>query len=68
MLQWIKSYLNNRRARVTLNQATSRKFLLRHGVPQGGVLSPTLFLVLVNDLVSELLRGVQAALYADDLV
>jgi len=53
---------------VTLNQATSRKFLLRHSVPQGGVLSLTLLLVFVNDLVSELPRGVQAALYADDLV
>ena len=35
---------------------------------QGGVLSPTLFLLFINDLVSELPKGVKAALYADDLV
>ena len=68
MLKWIKSYLHNRRARVNLDQVKSKKILLRHGVPQGGVLSPTLFLLFINDLVSELPRGVSAALYADDLV
>ena len=62
MLNWIQSYLFNRRTRVSLDQLSSRKILLRQGVPQGGVLSPTLF------LVSELHRGVKAALYADDLV
>ena len=55
-------------ARVSLDQLSSRKILLRQGVPHGGVLSPTLFIVFTNDLVSELPRGVKAALYADDLV
>jgi len=68
MLKWIQSYLFNRRAQVSLDQLSSRKILLRQGVPQGGVLSRPLFLVFINNLVSELPRGVKAALYADDLV
>ncbi len=39
-----------------------------HGVPQEGILSPTLFLLFIKDLVSYLPRGVKDALYADDLV
>jgi hypothetical protein len=68
MWKWIKSYLHNRRSRVTVDGYKSRKFLLRHGVPQGGVISPTLFLVFINDIIQELPPGVKAALYADDLV
>ena len=48
MLKWIQSYLFKRRARVSLDQLSSRKILLRQGVTQGGVLSPTLFLVFIN--------------------
>ena len=68
MFHWIKSYLYNRRARVSVDRIHSKKILLRHRVPQGGVLSPTLFLLFINDLVSELPKGIKAALYADDLV
>ena len=68
MFNWIKSYLYNHRARVSVDIIHSKKILLRHCVPQGGVLSPTLFLLFINDLVSELPKGVKAALYADDLV
>ena len=68
MYRWTKSYLYNRRARVIVNNHTGKKVLLRQGVPQGGVLSPTLFILFINDLVGEMPKGVQAALYADDLV
>ena len=68
MNAWIRSYLHNRRARVHVNGWRGKDFLLRHGVPQGGVLSPTLFLIFINDLIKDLPKGVHAALYADDLV
>ena len=68
LYRWTKSYLHNRRARVSVDGKKSKKVLLRHGVPQGGVLSPTLFILFINDLVAELPRGISAALYADDLV
>ena len=41
MFKWIKSYTHNRRDRVVIDNNRSKKILLRHGVPQGGFLSPT---------------------------
>ena len=49
MFKWIKSYTHNRRARVVIANNKSKKILFRHGVPQRGVLSPTLFIVFMND-------------------
>ena len=68
MYKWISSFLMNRKARVKVDGKHSRQFLLRHGVPQGGVISPTLFLIFIDDLINKLPRGIKAALYADDLV
>jgi hypothetical protein len=35
---------------------------------QGGVLSSTLFLIFIDDIIKELPRGVRGAIYADNLV
>ena len=67
MYKWTNSYLYYRRARV-VDGKQGQKILLKQGLPQGGVLPPTLFILFMNDLVPELPNGVQSALYADDLV
>ena len=68
MFCWIKSYLHNRRARVVIYNTKSKKILLRHGVPLGGVISPTPFLVFINDLIKTFPSPVKCAMYAYDLV
>jgi len=68
MFKWISSFLTNRKARVQISGKYSKEVTLSEGVPQGGVLSPTLFLVYINDIIKSLPRHVKGAIYADDLV
>ena len=48
-VEWIRSYLTNRTFRVRLQDACSKKRPFRVGVPQGSVLGPALFCVMVGD-------------------
>lgn len=68
LLAFIKNFLTNRTAKVSLNGATSHSFTLTDGVPQGAVLSPTLFNLAINNIDRCIPVPVKYSLYADDLV
>ena len=66
-VEWTKSFLSNRLAKVSFEGAQSRPRHHKQGLPQGSVMSPTLFLLFINDITEELAHDVHTSLYADDL-
>ena len=65
--RWTQSFLSDRRACVVFQNHKSRSFRVRRGVPQGSVLGPVLFSLLINDLPVSLPSSVRCSLYIDDL-
>ena len=67
MVRWIWQWLRDRRARVELNGVKSSERVFRAGLPQGSVLSPSLFLLWAASLVQALRSpGTSPYMYADD--
>ena len=64
---WVRSFLSECRAKVQVGGSHSRSFRIRRGVLLGSVLGPVLFILFVDDITKNLLRGAHSSLYADDL-
>ena len=63
-LKWCRSYLNGRKQVVHLSGKESSKAPMKHGIPQGSILGPLLFILFNNDPPVHV--SSQVDLYADD--
>jgi hypothetical protein len=64
LLVWFERYLSGRSQRVVLKGSNSEWKTINAGVPQGSILEPLLFLLFINDIVTDIKASIQ--LFADD--
>jgi len=65
---FIQGFLKNRKFHVRLVTCISDLFDQEMGVPQGSILSVTLFCLKINSIIKAISPGVECSLYMDDFL
>jgi len=68
MPKFISKFLSNRSFCVRIGSSLSEMYRQEEGVPQGSILSVTLFSLKINSIVGCLLRDIECSLYVDDFL
>uniref|UniRef100_A0A667ZNI8 RNase H type-1 domain-containing protein n=1 Tax=Myripristis murdjan TaxID=586833 RepID=A0A667ZNI8_9TELE len=66
MFNWIKNFLCDRTIQVRVGTVLSEVYRVENGTPQGSVISPVLFNIMVNDMLSNFKGNFGVSLFADD--
>ena len=67
IMRFINSFLSDRFIKVRVGNHISKPFPQEEGVPQGSVLSVTLFAVAINEILENIPPPVKGSLFVDDL-
>jgi hypothetical protein len=66
LLRWIKEFLTDRTYKVYFEGEYSKSFTMSSGVPQGSILAPTIFNIMMSNIPH--VQHVNVAEYADDII
>ena len=64
LIKWVASFLSNRSIALRVDGFLSEPHSINSGVPQGSVISPVLFILFINDLLSSTSSSIYS--FADD--
>ena len=65
LLKTLNDFFNKRKNKIYYNGEVSQEFQVEAGTPQGSVLSPTLFNLMIQDIPRK--EGINLYIYADDI-
>jgi len=65
MFQWLDSFMNERTIQVRVGSTLSETVILENGTPQGSMISPDEFILMIDDLPSSV-KVADTSLFADD--
>ena len=67
LFSFIKDFLSNRTIETRVEKAYSSQRGLHMGVPQGSIIAPLLFSIMISDLSKKISKSIKIVQYADDI-